>query len=71
MLAFSTAAREGVKVTETLQLAPMPRVEPQVLELMAKSAALVPVRAMDVMLNIAVPLFVSCTVEAAEVVLTV
>ena len=68
----------GRKVTLMVQLAPAPSVAPQVVVL-AKSAALVPVNAMLVMLIVAFPVFdnmtvrellvvfITCTANASEV----
>src|SRR5436305_8733374 len=61
----------GVNVTETLQVAPIGSVVPQVLLLMAKSVALVPPMAIELMVSATPLLFVSVTVRGPEVLPTV
>ena len=60
----------GLKLIDKVQLAPAARLEPQPL-VSTKSSASPPVNAIEVMLRLALPLFVSFTVWAAEVVPTV
>lgn len=67
--ADSAATREGVNVTEIVQLPPAETELPQVLALRAKSMAFVPVRVTPVKFKVALPVFVSVTDWAALVVL--
>ena len=62
-------AADGLKVTETVQLAPAATLTPQVL-VWLKSAALVPVTATLVMDSAALPEFETVIVWAALIVLT-
>jgi hypothetical protein len=66
-LALRTAATCGRNVILTLQDAAAANVVPQVFDEIANSEALVPVIAIVVMVNVAVPLFLTVTVWADEV----
>lgn len=66
-LAIRTAATWGLNVILTLQEAAAASVVPQVFDEIANSDALVPVIAILLMVNVAVPLFLTVTVWADEV----
>jgi hypothetical protein len=68
--AVKLAAERGVKVAEIVQVADAASVFPQVLAEIAKSAVFVPVSVMPVMVNDAVPLFVSVVDIAVAVLFT-
>src|SRR5579859_4788130 len=69
-VADRTPLAEGVKVTLTMQFVPCARDAPHVLDEIEKSAEFVPLRAMLVIVNVAVPVFVRVTLFAPEVVPT-